>query len=298
MLIIAMIPFNKIEKMVYWLGENVKYGGWLPRSPQAYYQYLNKAFDCVSEKVNESIKRNNPCCVIVDESTDKLHRPALDIVIKQSEERPILIDIIEMQRVNSNTVAQNLLECLGRVKYPYNNVIAFVSDGASYMKKAWVQTLGNMFPYSTFVICYSHCLNLIVSDIINDDECDLAFTFMSAFREYFSHSYLRINRFISCQVELGENNPTKPLQPSNTRWDSWDAVIEYHISYWKYFNAFFMSEVDINKSDGFSGSNTSPKSLLSIITVIQDKDSLDYFKVMFFFQKKNNEKNKYTNKKI
>src|SRR5687767_11373201 len=101
MMIIAFIPFHRIEPMIYWLRTNVKYGGWLPVSLDAYYKYLDDAYVLVRKQVVSKINKQKPLIIMVDESTDKLHRLALDVVVDQTGfPKPILLDIKEMDKVN------------------------------------------------------------------------------------------------------------------------------------------------------------------------------------------------------
>jgi hypothetical protein len=254
------------------LKDNVNNGGWLPSSCKTYYNYLKPAFDAVREKVEASIDKNIPCSIIIDESTDRLQRPALDIILKQADHHPYLIDIIQMRRVNNVTVSQEVLHSLGKINYSFNNVVSLVLDGAAYNKKAWTDSLSAMFPNATFVICYCHCLNLIIDDIINDKSVAIAADFMYSFKDYFQHSYLRTNRYIDFQFECGENHPSKPPKTSSTRWDSWSKLISYHVSKWKYYNKFFTSEYEVNNNDSFTKSQGSCKVLNKIVPFIIEND--------------------------
>jgi hypothetical protein len=182
MLIVAIIPFFRISKMITFLKNNVRNGGWLPSSYVSYYRYLDLCYQKVKEKVLASIDIKRNCVVIVDESTDRLQRPAVDIIISQALSQPKLIDIIQMEKVNFTTISRAITQALHNSKIPENNVAAFISDGASYMKKAWVQCLGGLFPDAVYIICFCHCLNLLIEDIMNHATTKMALDFMTNFR--------------------------------------------------------------------------------------------------------------------
>jgi hypothetical protein len=52
--------------------------------------------------------------------------------------------------------------CINNMGVDFNNVWAFVSDSASYMKKAFTSILKGLFPNSGHVTCFSHLLSLVL----------------------------------------------------------------------------------------------------------------------------------------
>jgi hypothetical protein len=278
MLIICLIPFFRVEKMIYRLRDNVKNGGWLPACYKTYYNYLDETFNKVRHEVLKEVNKENTAVVIVDESTDRIKRPALDIILWQPSCKPLLIDIKQMQRVNYKSVSTTVASTLGSISYPYENVVAFVSDGAAYMKKAWVEVLSSLFGNAIFVICYCHCLNLVIEDFF---ECTLVietFDFMRSFTDYFAHSYIRSNRWYDYQLACGLE-ASRPPKPSNTRWNYWIGLINYHNNHLNMYSGFFKNESDIANNDTWQRSGLGKKSLDAILEVVGDPKSSKYMNV-------------------
>ena len=60
----------------------------------------------------------------------------------------------------------------------FDSVHVFNSDNVSYMKKAFNDTLSNLFPVAVFIPCNSHIINLVPSD--------------------FKKTFLELNEFMKC----------------------------------------------------------------------------------------------------
>ncbi len=74
---------------------------------------------------------------------------------------PVAADLIFLDCVNFSTVSQAVISCLNSNNANFNDVWAFVTDSASYMKKAYKTILHGLFPNANHVTCLAHLLQLV-----------------------------------------------------------------------------------------------------------------------------------------
>ncbi len=113
----------------------------------------------------EDIKQavhGSPVYVIADETTDASGRCVLAILLQPVGKPPVAADLIVLDRVNFSTVSQAVISCLNSNNVNFNDVWAFVTDSASYMKKAYNTILHGLFPNANRVTCLAHLLQLVL----------------------------------------------------------------------------------------------------------------------------------------
>lgn len=118
--------------------------------------------------------------ILIDEATQINNRCALIIYIKCETDKTkpphvMFLDLVELENQDARTIADVLLSCLSRYgfddKYLKQNLVAFVSDGASVMlgKNSGVSTqVKKKYPDVIVWHCLNHRLELAVGDSVDD----------------------------------------------------------------------------------------------------------------------------------
>jgi DNA-binding Lrp family transcriptional regulator len=166
----------------------------------------------------------------VDETTDKLGRPICALVIgtlaHDGPSDPILLDVSQLQRVNSASVAQFVQDGLLKL-WPtgiqYEKVRLFVSDAAAYMKKA-ARCLRMLFSRMLHVTCAAHGLHNVA--------------------ELIRAKYQRVNSLIANCKTVFVKAPLRvqlykailpgvplPPEPVITRWGTWIDAVQYYATH-------------------------------------------------------------------
>ncbi len=63
---------------------------------------------------------------------------------------------INLPCLNFSTVSQAVISCLNSNNVNFNDIWAFVTDSASYMKKAYNTIIHGLFPNANHVTCLAH----------------------------------------------------------------------------------------------------------------------------------------------
>lgn len=125
------------------------------------------------------VKSKSKLSVLIDESTTLSTKSAMVVYIKASIsfEDPIFIflAVVELEHQTSENIVAQLIDCLHNSgfnnEYLINNLISFVSDGASVLlgKNAGVaKWLKDIYPLIFSWHCLNHRLELAVNDTMKD----------------------------------------------------------------------------------------------------------------------------------
>ena len=109
------------------------------------------------QKLKNSIV-DKSICLTIDETTDRCGRHAVNILF--SFDNKTKLARTDFLRVNASTISQFVMDTIHSYNIPYQNIIIFISDNASYMKLAY----SNLSPFFTKMkhnCCLAHILNLI-----------------------------------------------------------------------------------------------------------------------------------------
>ena len=80
------------------------------------------------------------------------------LAIPEGQGESYIIGLDFLARVNNITVSQSVIRHLNAYNINLDNVLAFVSESAQYMRKAYKDTLHGIFPNSYHVCCVAHML--------------------------------------------------------------------------------------------------------------------------------------------
>uniref|UniRef100_H3AFC8 HAT C-terminal dimerisation domain-containing protein n=1 Tax=Latimeria chalumnae TaxID=7897 RepID=H3AFC8_LATCH len=237
----AFVPTNiPLEKLDNKKLRNVPNGGAIPSSTQLRRKYLPKVAKCHKQEIMELVNLS----VVTDESTDAQDQYVLHILFvlqglndedaSDSEMKTILTDTMYLQTVNYTTISQAIVKCLNNFGVDFNNIIAFISDNATYVSKAYNQVLQGLLSNSVHLTCNAHIVAL-VSDIwrTNFPEVDKLIATVKKVFKYCPSRKLHFKEHLQSTVQVvGSNLRVKlPPEPVKTRWGSWYAATEYHAQY-------------------------------------------------------------------
>lgn len=177
--------------------------------------------------INELIDK--PIWISIDESTDTKGRMIANVILGSLEEnsKPHLFMCKELDATNNITISRLFNDAMHKLygdQIKYENVLIFVSDGASYMKKAG-EAISSMYSNCIHITCLSHGLHRVAEAIrikfknVNE--------LISSVKKIFLKSPSRIQIFKS----KAQNVPLPP-NPVLTRWGTW---LEASFYYAKHF---------------------------------------------------------------
>jgi hypothetical protein len=66
-----------------------------------------------------------------------------------------------LQQVNFTTISQLVVSTISFYNIPFNNIILYISDNASYMKKSFSDILSPLIPQMYHNTCFVHIYNLV-----------------------------------------------------------------------------------------------------------------------------------------
>ncbi|KAJ4447754.1 hypothetical protein ANN_09762 [Periplaneta americana] len=151
----------------------------------------NDLIEAVAKSLLEEIKLANYVAVLVDETTDVSNTAQFSIVHNgQTKGR-----FIGFQGVSENRTAPEIAELIRQYLTEFDSndkLIAQSYDGAASMagRINGVQALiKQTHSQALFVHCYAHCLNLVLSNTVNNiKECKIVFSTLSGIAAFFSRS--------------------------------------------------------------------------------------------------------------
>lgn len=185
--------------------------------------YVAKQFEDIQQHVrDETIGQK--LCLIFDESTDKMKRKVLHILVDKldaNEFKPRLFDVKFLEKASSTTVFQSINESMASLysnSVIYDYIILLVSDQAPYMI-ATGKLLKTMFPKLKHFTCIIHAIHRVCLKIL-DIHKDVN-KFMASFQSLFVRANYRIENY---KTQTGLALPPNVII---TRWASWLVAVVY-----------------------------------------------------------------------
>ena len=125
-------------------------------------------------------------------------------------------------------------------KINYDDILAFVSDNVSYMKKCFKDILKPLFTNCHHVTCVAHILALVGECWrVNLKDVD---AFISYTKQIFSKCASRRRRWLQHLKNNNVENPVLPPSPVITRWNTWFKAAIYHAKYYELYQSFISNE--------------------------------------------------------
>lgn len=195
--------------------------------------YLEKNYERTLRNIRDQVGEKH-IWVSIDETTDVTGRYIANTIIGILDGTPqskvFLLNVEQLQKTNSSTVAQAVLNSLS-ILWPdgikHEKVLLLVTDAAPYMKKA-ARALQVIFPSMIFITCLAHGLHRVAEEVRklypNVD------SLISNAKKVFLKANSRVEKF----KEMAPGLPLPP-QPVITRWGTW---VEAAIYYAKNFEIF------------------------------------------------------------
>jgi hypothetical protein len=188
--------------------------------------YVDKIYAKTIARIRESV--GDKCIWIsVDETPDVTGRCVANAVIGTMQaDGPSDIFLLAsecLDRTNSTTIAQfftNALLVLWPDGIKHDRVLLFLTDGASYMKKAG-KALSVLFPCMLHLTCLAHAFHNVAEEIRRlFPDVDLL---VSNGKKVFLKAPNRVHKFREVAPDL-----SLPPQPVLTRWGTWLAAAIYY----------------------------------------------------------------------
>uniref|UniRef100_H3AWL3 HAT C-terminal dimerisation domain-containing protein n=1 Tax=Latimeria chalumnae TaxID=7897 RepID=H3AWL3_LATCH len=243
----ANVPLKTLDNinLMEYLECNLKNVGIIPSSSHLRQFYLPRVFENHVTEIKEKLKTCNGISIVTNETTDTEDRYVLNILGVLSElecERELklnvlLLDCVVLESVNFKTVSQTIQETLDKFEAPFDRITAVVSDNATYVKKAWEQSMKPLFLNAVHV---AHLLKLVgdvghkkfvkVNDLVVAVNCPA-----------------RKARFCVHLEEKGRS-PCIPPIPVITCWNTWFNAALFHLAHVEDYISFFEEEKDRSSS--------------------------------------------------
>ncbi len=71
------------------------------------------------------------------------------------------MNTIFLEVVNYTTISQSFINTINSYNISFDNIIFYISDNASYMKKAFTSILSPLIPQLFHNTCFAHIYNLV-----------------------------------------------------------------------------------------------------------------------------------------
>ncbi|XP_068756552.1 CGG triplet repeat-binding protein 1-like [Montipora capricornis] len=169
----ANIPLNKSENPVMreFVLSRVVNGGAIPKGTQL-RDHLLDVYELEKEELKQKIKEAN-VAIMVDELCDDNGRCVIDVmatILDFDELSPsngniaYLLDTHFVTETNNKTVSQAVVKTINDYGIDFDRVLIFNTDNATYMKKAFRETLSCLFSSCVHITCHSHIISLVAGD--------------------------------------------------------------------------------------------------------------------------------------
>ncbi len=219
----ADIPLEKTSKFSPFLQKYCKQGGSVPAPSHLRSDYLPQLFPQYLEDIKQAV-HGSTVYVIADETIDACGRCVLAILLQPVGKPPVAADLIFLDRVNFSTVSQAVISCLNSNNVNFNDVWAFVTDSASYMKKAYNTILHGLFPNANHVTCLAHLLQLVLE--VFPDTFEELNRMCALVKRVFCQSPKRRLELRAFMMQQGLSS-LMPVFAVQTRWGSWIKAVQY-----------------------------------------------------------------------
>lgn len=200
-------------------------------------------YDIELEKLRIFI-RDKKVCITVDETTDECGRSVVNILFS-FDKLTKLVKTEFLTEVNFSTISQLVVSTISFYNLPFENIILYISDNASYMKKSFSDILSPLIPQMRHNTCFAHIYNLVGNTWLEYDKFQIIDNIVTAIKSTFTYSAPRKRRWLkhlSSHVLNEDIRLTLPPSPVRTRWFSWFRFIIWMKPYLKYLITFYQEE--------------------------------------------------------
>ncbi len=200
----------------------------------------------------------------MDETTDSCGRSVLNILFSYHNKTK-LVNTIFLEVVNYTTISQSFINTINSYNISFDNIIFYISDNASYMKKAFTSILSPLIPQLFHNTCFAHIYNLVRETWVEFEHFKLLDIVVKNIKTSFVYSAARKRRWrehlILRSVHLNEDEAlfeeetiqdlsvNLPPLPVKTRWNSWFKFVIWMKDYYQHFITFFIQEHAIQSSN-------------------------------------------------
>ncbi|XP_003738463.1 uncharacterized protein LOC100903106 [Galendromus occidentalis] len=250
----ANIPLHTLDnsKLRSFLESNVKNCGIIPSACNLRRNYLPRAFEAHVKHLKQLLEETRSLALVCDETTDAEDRYVLNVLaipcctdVAEPKLKAFLLRCAVLERTNYKTVSDAILRILHEYEISPLSISAFVTDNATYMSKAWKDSLKSFFLNGVHVTCTAHLLNLVC------EEWALCFKevnkLVCCVKRSFTACPSRKARFKQFLESNGKPEKLPPV-PVVTRWNSWFDAALYHADHLQEYSGFFSKEVEGNSS--------------------------------------------------
>ena len=156
---------------------------------------------------------------------------------------------------------------------PYQNIIFFISDNASYMKLAYSH-LSPFLPNLKHNCCLAHILKLIGKIWVNFQKFELVDKLVTNFKALFVYNSQRKIRWKEHLLQSGVESPTLAPLPVKTRWNSWFLFLCWIKPLYSHLITFITAEYSINHDS---------KSIQVLYNFCQNRSHVLCVKIFIYF---------------
>ena len=243
----AGIPVNKMShaSIQGLFAKYTKVSGCLPKKSGA-YQACSRVREahlaCIRKKLE-----NKKVFVSTDEWTSDQGFAILNILIA-SEGKVYVTGSVnlscdgEQMGVEHRAVGQAVLENLRMMNISFGNVMAFVSDSAAVLKKAYEAVLQGACPDALWLPCVAHVFNNCAKSIMTGLDEKLTSLFEKGPGLLHAKRYAARRRRWFAHLVASRRVPSLPVKYLNTRWTIWRDCAEWWIAHWDVFRSFLEGE--------------------------------------------------------
>jgi len=144
----------------------------------------------------------------MDEIIDNYERSIHNILFS-FHNKTKLANTIFLEAVNHTTIAQAFVNTIHSYNIPFTNLIFFISDNASYMKKTFINILFPLISHLFHNTCFAHIYNLVGETWVDLEHFKLLDIVVKHIKTLFVYSAARKRRWrehlISKSVLLNTN---------------------------------------------------------------------------------------------
>lgn len=231
------------------LQSRVVNGGAIPKFSQLRDYNLFDVYEVEKAELKQRIKGKD-ISLLVDEVDDDEGRYVLDVMavildfdyLSPSGRSVVyLLDTHFLSASNNKTISQAVVRTVHEFGIDFDNIRVFNSDNVSYMKKAFNETLCNLFTLAVFIPCNSHVINLVASDF-KKTFVELS-EFMKCFRNLFFAPSGRKGRLMNFLHSRTATKTKMPPNPTTKSWRAWFDSAIYYAEYILVLEDFVLEEV-------------------------------------------------------
>lgn len=176
-----------------------------------------------------------------------------------------------MESCNFSSFSQAVLQSLHTSQVNLNDILAVVTDNASYCLKAYKDVLKGLMPNSVHATCLCHVINLVGETWQHYKYFSEVTALVMWVKSAFFKKPARKRRWL-CFLTMKEAvKPKVPPEPGNTRWNSWFESVQYHADHVHLYKEFFMAE------------NSSAQAVRNILELLDTDDKPEALQVKLTF---------------